>query len=84
MAIHCNTRLAPDVLHSEYLGNDDDDDTKRLEQFLPTVTGFSHEDTHIHIQQLSILTVQHDVYLLLFIWKWIIIKVFTLNYLHIK
>ena len=45
---------------------------------------FSHEDTHIHTQQISSLTAWHDDYLLFIKWKWIITNVFVLIFMLSK
>ena len=38
----------------------------------------SHTKPHSHTQQVSLLTVRHDDYLLFIRWKWSIMKVFLL------
>ena len=66
------------ILHDEYLagGDDEDDDTETSH----TVLAYSYEllakDTHTHTQQIRLLPVWHNDYLLLIEWKWIIMKVF--------
>ena len=69
------TSLTHEVLYDKYLSSDDDDDTKLL--FSSCCTGL---DFHMktHTQQINLLTVGHDDYLLFFKRKWIIIKVFIL------
>lgn len=76
-AIHRH-HLAHDDLHDD-LG-DDDDDTNSSH----TVLAILLLDGHRHAQQVYLLTVRHDDYLLLIKWKWIVIKAFILTVLTLR
>lgn len=77
------------VLYDEHLGDDIGDGIKMCPTvFAIQLIRFSHKDAHTHTQQVGLLTLQHDDYLLLIKWKWTIIKVcllliFTLSRLKV-
>ena len=70
------TSLTHEVLYDKYLSSDDDDDTKTSHSVLAVQVLDFHIKTHT--QQIYLLTLGHDDYLLFIKRKWITIKVFIL------